>query len=193
VHLLFEQLLPPLHLIAQVPQFSLSEVRSTQDPPQAVNPVAQVRTHRPCMHSSVGGQTVPHEPQLRRLPFRLTHRLLHALRPVPQSHLPSIHSMAPGQLVPHIPQLRVSDLRSTQLPEQANSGAVQPVAQLPWEQTWRASQLWSQAPQCGALLRRSKQVAPQAVSPGGQTHWPSAQILPPAQEALQAPQLTGSD
>jgi hypothetical protein len=135
-HLPPEQLLPPVHLTAQAPQFSLSEVRSTHAPLHSVSPVEQLGVHRPCMQSSRTGQMFPHDPQLARLLFRSMQRLLHTLRPVPQLHFPSMHSMAPGQVVAQVPQLRVSDCRSTQPPAQAERGIVHMLAQLPCEQTW---------------------------------------------------------
>jgi hypothetical protein len=117
-------------------QFSLSEVKSTQAPLQAVSPAEQVGVQCPCMHSSRTGQVFPHDPQLARLLFRSTQRLLHTLSPVPQLHFPSMHSMAPGQVVAHVPQLCMSDWRSTQPPAHAERGVVHMVAQLPTEQTW---------------------------------------------------------
>jgi hypothetical protein len=43
------QLVPPVHLMPQPPQLSLSETVLTQDPPHVVTP-EQVGTHPPALH-----------------------------------------------------------------------------------------------------------------------------------------------
>jgi hypothetical protein len=45
VHLLLAQIMPPVHLVPQVPQLLGSLVVSTQEPEQAVWPVGQLNTH----------------------------------------------------------------------------------------------------------------------------------------------------
>jgi hypothetical protein len=44
-HLLEAQIMPPVHLVPQVPQLLGSLVVSTQEPEQAVCPVGQLKTH----------------------------------------------------------------------------------------------------------------------------------------------------
>jgi hypothetical protein len=43
--LLEAQIIPPVHLVPQVPQLLMSLVVSTQEPEQAVCPVGQLKTH----------------------------------------------------------------------------------------------------------------------------------------------------
>jgi hypothetical protein len=50
-HLLEAQIMPPVHLVPQVPQLLGSLVVSTQEPEQAVCPVGQLNAHVPLEHN----------------------------------------------------------------------------------------------------------------------------------------------
>jgi hypothetical protein len=70
-----EALLGAVHSLAQAPQFEVSFLVSTHEPPQFTVPLPQAVTHWPPVHTWPAAQAAPHLPQLLRSEFSSTQAL----------------------------------------------------------------------------------------------------------------------
>jgi hypothetical protein len=144
------QVLPPVHLIPQSPQLSLSEPTLMQEPLQILFGAVQVvpGTQAPPWQVSVAAQALPQVPQLLPSVAVLTHLPEQSVRPPTQEHLPAtqLNPAAASHFVPQAPQLLLSLWGSMQEPLQSSFGAWQ-VPHLPLLQDWPDGQAVPQAPQ----------------------------------------------
>lgn len=157
------QTVPPAHRIPQLPQFSGSDLGSTQAPLHEVSPSEQLETHRPTVHTLAGGQAVPQAPQFFGSVRTFTHALPQRLSPLRHPQFPLAQISPPPHERPHAPQFLTSDPMSTHELAQAISPGVQVAAQRALEQTLPTAQDVPHPPQW-------------RLSFSGSTHWPPHRI-----------------
>jgi len=118
---------PPLHAMAQAPQFSGSVAVSSQLCPQAVNGAVQVATQAPAWQKLVAPpHALPHIPQLSGSPASERQMPPQSWVPVGHVHEPSTQVVPCSQVIPQPPQFLGSVPVSTHWPPQSVvPGAVQ--------------------------------------------------------------------
>jgi hypothetical protein len=82
------QVVPFMHVLPQAPQFVGEVARSAQAPLQLVVPIEQLSTQVPLLQTLLGGQALPHPPQLAGSEFVVTHALPQAVVPTTQRQEP---------------------------------------------------------------------------------------------------------
>jgi hypothetical protein len=99
-----------LHALPQLPQFRASEVRFTQVPLQAVNPLLQAMPHFPALHVALpfcgALQAFVHDPQCAVEVVRSAQAPLQFVAPASQldTHLPPEQTLSAEQRVVQLPQ-----------------------------------------------------------------------------------------
>jgi hypothetical protein len=107
----------------QPPQWRLSEVVSTQAPPQEERPAGQVAWQTPLAQvGDPAGQASAQLPQFCGSVMVFTHWPAQSVLPVGQPQVPSMQALPALHTVPQPPQFCGSDLISRQAPLHAISG-----------------------------------------------------------------------
>jgi hypothetical protein len=186
-HSLPAQTCPLAQLAPHTPQFRAFVVRSTQAPPQLVNPDPQ--TQALLLHTSFAPHVAPQSPQFVLSFVRLAQPVGHSASPSlhPAEQVPRLQTSPGAQTLPHVPQLTTLVCKSSQTeppraPPPPNMHTVSPGGQLhvPATHVPPIGQAFPHPPQSTGLVSRSTHV----VTPMGP---PTHAVSPAAQPAAQTP------